>query len=141
MRRYSVAVTALAVDAPPKWTDNLIAHHDIPDVRSRARGVARGVSWAGLVRIALIRELHLTLGCGVREAVALSDLLLRAPAGHVKLGRWSTLGFDRRTFEEDLQRRLAEALESAPRPRRGRPARRTFAGNEHAGGENDAGRP
>jgi hypothetical protein len=134
VRLYSVAVTALAVDAPAKWTDNLIAHHDITEVQSRARGVARGVSWAGLVRIALIRELHLTLGCGVREAVALSDLLLRAPAGHVRLGRWSTLGFDRRMLEEDLQRRLAEALESAPRPRRGRPARRAFAGHEQRQG-------
>jgi hypothetical protein len=124
MRLYSVALTALAIDAPQKWTDNLIAHHDIPDVRSRSRGVARGVSWPGLVRIALIRDLHVALGCGVREAVALSDVLLRAPSGRTGIGRWSTLGFERSALEQDLQRRLAEALESAPRPRRGRPARR-----------------
>jgi hypothetical protein len=124
MRLYSVALTALAIDAPQKWTDNLIAHHDIPDVRSRSRGVARGVSWQGLVRIALIRELHIALGCGVREAVALSDILLRAPSGRLAIGRWSSLGFERSALEQDLQRRLAEALESAPRPRRGRPARR-----------------
>ena len=127
MRLYSVAVASLAVDAPSKWTDNLIAHHDIPDVRSRTRGVARGVSWAGLVRIALVRELHVALGCGVREAVALSDALLQSPAGNLKVGRWSTLAFDRRVLEQDLQRRLAEALESAPRPRRGRPARRAVS--------------
>ncbi len=127
MRLYSVAVASLAIEAPAKWIDNLIAHHQIPDVRSRTRGVARGVSWAGLVRIALIRELHVALGCGVREAVALADHLLRAPTGQMMVGRWSTLGFERRALEEDLQRRLAEALESAPRPRRGRPARRTVA--------------
>ena len=104
MRLYSVALTALAIDAPQKWTDNLIAHHDIPDVRSRSRGVARGVSWQGLVRIALIRELHVALGCGVREAVALSDILLRAPSGRLTIGRWSSLGFERGALEQDLQR-------------------------------------
>ena len=123
MRLYSVAVASLAVDAPVKWTDNLIAHHDIPDVRCRARGAARGVSWAGLVRIALVRELHVALGCGVREAVALADALLRSPEGNLKVGSWSTLAFNRVVLEQDLQRRLGEALESAPRPRRGRPAR------------------
>ena len=142
MRLYSVAVASLAIDAPVKWTDNLIAHHVIPDVHSRARGIPRGVSWVGLVRITLIRELHQALGCGVREAVALSDRLLRAPDHVVTVGRWSTLGFDRRGLEEDLRRRLAEALESAPRPRRGRPARRMVAAKkEDRVGKNDAGRP
>ena len=133
MRLYSVTVASLAVDAPSKWTDNLIVHHDIPDVRSRTRGVARGVSWAGLVRIALVRELHVALGCGVREAVALSDALLQSPAGNLKVGRWSAIAVDRHALEQDLQRRLAEALESAPRPRRGRPVRRAVAGR-HSGG-------
>ena len=127
MRLYSVAVASLAIDAPSKWTDNLIAHHVIPDVRSRNRGVARGVSWAGLVRIALIRELHVALGCGVRDAVALADVLPQSPAGNLKVGRCSTVAFDRRALEQDLHQRLAEALESAPRPRRGRPARRAVS--------------
>lgn len=130
MRLYSVAVASLAIDAPLKWTDNLIAHHDIPDVRSRTRGVARGVSWAGLVRIALVRELHVALGCGVREAVALSDALLQSPAESLKVGRWATVAFDRRALEQDLQRGLAEALESAPRPRRGRPAPRAVSNGD-----------
>jgi len=127
MRSYSIAVVSLAIGAPEKWTDNLIAHHDIPDVRSRARGVSRGVAWSGLVRIALIREIHLELGCGVREAVALAELLLRAPAGTTVTGRWLTVAFDRATLEQELQRRLIDVLESAPRPRRGRPARREVA--------------
>jgi hypothetical protein len=130
MRLYSIAVTSLAVGAPIKWTDNLIAHHAIAEVRSQARGVARGVSWAGLVRIFLIRELHLALGCGVRDAVALSGRLLHAADGVATVGAWVTLGFDRHVLEDHLQRRLAEALESAPRPRRGRPASRNVAGEK-----------
>lgn len=124
MRLYSIAIVSLAIGAPTKWTDNLIAHHVIPDVRSRARGVARGIAWSGLVRIALIRELHLELGCGVRQAVALADQVLRAAPDGAATGRWLTVTLERAAFEQELQRRLADALESAPRPRRGRPARR-----------------
>jgi len=124
VRLYSVAVTSLAVDAPTKWTDNLIAHHRLPEVRSRSRGVERGVSWAGVVRIALIRALHLELGCGVREAVMLSSTLLRNADNNVALGQRLVVGFDREGLERDIRQRLGEALESAPRPRRGRPARR-----------------
>ena len=124
MRLYSVAVASLAVDAPLKWTDNLISHHRISDVRSRSRGVARGVSWAGVMRIALIRALHVHLGCGVREAVILSGGLLRGSEGTLTLGEWLTLAIDRDALERDVQRRLVEALESAPNPRRGRPAAR-----------------
>lgn len=131
MRLYSIAVVSLAIGAPTKWTDNLIAHHEIPDVRSRTRGVARGVSWNALVRIALVRELHLGLGCGVREAVSLADLLLRAPMGTTSAGRWLTVTFARAAFEQELQRRLADALESAPRPRRGRPVPRALADAPH----------
>ena len=140
MRLYDVAVTSLAIDAPLKWTDNLLAHHAIPDVRSRTRGVARGISWVGLVRIALIRELHLALGCGVREAVALSDLMLREPDGALAPGRFLTLGFDRRAQEENLHQRLADTLESAPRPKRGRPARRMPSAGGEPAAENEAGR-
>ena len=124
MRLYSVVVTSLAVGAPTKWTDNLIAHHQLPEVRYRSRGVERGVSWAGVVRIALIRALHLELGCGIREAVILSDTLLRSGTDSVSLGQRLVLGFDRQALELDVRQRLGEALESAPRPRRGRPARR-----------------
>ena len=124
MRLYSIAVASLAVGAPLKWTDNLIAQHRLPDVRSRTRGVARGVSWAGVVRIALIRAIHLELGSGVREAVALSDALLLSESGVVTRGRWLMVGFDRPALERDIRQRLAEALESAPTPRRGRPTRR-----------------
>lgn len=124
MRLYSVAVTALAVDAPVKWTDNLLSQHEIQNIWGRARGVARGVTWPGVVQIALIRELHIRLGCGVREAVALSGDLLQAPEGRTVVGDRLTLGFERDGFERALHARLADALESAPRPRRGRPPRR-----------------
>jgi hypothetical protein len=42
----------------------------------------------------------------------------------VRLGGRLTIAVDRVALERELQTRLADVLESAPRPRRGRPARR-----------------
>jgi hypothetical protein len=124
VRLYSVAVTSLAAGTPEKWTDNLLAQHEIAGVQSRSRGVARGISWPALVQVALIRELHTRVGCSVRDAVSFAATLLADPNDLLALGPRLTLGFDRARFEQDLHRRLTEALESAPRPRRGRPRRR-----------------
>ena len=123
MRLYSVAVASLAIDAPLKWTDNLLSQHDIPEVAHHDRGVARGVSWNALVRLGLIRVLNQELGCGVRDAVALSAVLVEGQGAFEAAG-FLSLTFDRPALENVLGSRLREALESAPRPRRGRPARR-----------------
>jgi len=121
VRLYSVAITSLAIDAPLKWTDNLLSQYAIPDVRARTRGVARGITWTAMIHIALIRELHIALGCGVREAVRLAADLLGSPAGAIAVSDRLTLRIERESFERALHMRLADALESAPRPRRGRP--------------------
>ena len=121
MRLYSVAVASVAIKAPEKWTDNLIAHHDLAGVQARARGVARGISWPALVHIALIRELHTGIGCSVRDAVIFAAALLASPNGSLAAGPHLALTFQRERFELELHRQLVEALESAPRPRRGRP--------------------
>ena len=127
MRLYNVAVASVAIQAPGKWTDNLIAHHELKGVQSTARGVARGISWPALVHIALVRELHLRLRCSVRDAVSFAAELLATPDGSMGAGRCLRLTFDRERFEHDLHRRLVDALESAPRPRRGRPRQRGAA--------------
>jgi hypothetical protein len=121
-------VASLAIDAPEKWTDNLIAHHALPGVQSRARGVARGISWPALVHIALTRELHTQIGCSVRDAVSFAGALLGSPDGVMMASTHLAVTFDRERFEHDLHRHLADALESAPRPRRGRPRRNKVAG-------------
>ena len=124
MRLYSVALASLVVEAPRKWTDNLLSHHPVPEITRRERGVARGVSWNALVRIALIRKLHERLGCGVREAVGLAASLIDQPFLVIDPAGALSIGFDRAAFERALQARLRDAIESAPRPRRGRPPRR-----------------
>jgi hypothetical protein len=125
VRLYSVAIASVALEAPEKWTDNLIAHHHVPGVQGRARGVARGISWPALVHIAMIRQLHMRIGCSVRDAVALGAALLASSDGKLATGPYLALSVDRERFEHDLHRRLVDALESAPRPQRGRPRHRT----------------
>lgn len=123
MRLYDVAVASLAIDAPPKWTDNVLSQHEIVGVAVARRGVARRIPHATLRHLALTRELHTTMGLGVRDALALAGELLSAGATGVRRGPVH-LGLDRRRLDEAIQRRLRDALESAPSPRRGRPPRR-----------------
>jgi hypothetical protein len=133
VRLYSVAVTSVAIQAPEKWTDNLLSHHQVPGVQARSRGVSRGVSWHALVQIALVRELHIRLGCAVRDAVSFASAILASPTSALEAGSHLTVSFDRARFEHDLHRRLADALETAPRPRRGRPLNRTSFTGEGGG--------
>jgi hypothetical protein len=127
MRLYSVAIASLAIGAPTKWTDNLLSQHEIPEVVHQVRGISRGISWNALVRIGLIRALNQDLGCGVRDAVALASALIGG-SEPLEGSPFLALSFDRAALEAGLRHRLREALESAPRPRRGRPIRRPGRG-------------
>ena len=124
MRGYDLRITGLAIRAPAKWIDNLLSQHDVVEVPRARRGIARTISHTALVHLALTRELHVSLGLGVREALRLSRQLLAnsteagVPTGHLRIS------VDRETLERTLDARLREVLESAPSPRRGRPRRR-----------------
>ena len=121
MRFYDVAVASLAIDAPIKWTDNLLCQHRLPGVVSERRGVARRISYLGLVRLALIRQLHVQLALGVGDAVRVADRLFDSGGTGVYASGQLRLSVDRPALERALDLRLTEVLESAPAPRRGRP--------------------
>ena len=117
-------MASLAINAPIKWTDNLLSQHDVANVITARRGVARRISHLALVHLALTRELHVTLDMSVRAALELSRRLL---APEVSIGIWRghlRISYDRAALERTLDVRLREALESAPARRRGRPPRR-----------------
>lgn len=124
MRYYTIAMTALAIDAPQKWTDNVVSIDHSPDVLSQQRGVARRISHAGLIRLALVRQLHALLGMSVTTALGIAkDLLKDGEPAVLHMGQLA-LSFDRAALEQAVNGRLAAALESAPVPRRGRPPKR-----------------
>ena len=127
MRFYDVAMASLAIDAPVKWTDNVLSQHRVSDVVSAHRGVARRIPHTALLHLALIRELHADLGLSVRDALGLARQLL-APDGDGEAWRGSVrIRCDRASLERSLDLRLRDALESAPAPRRGRPPSRPGA--------------
>src|SRR5882672_8221556 len=102
MRGYDVAIASLAIDAPTKWTDNVLSQHDVPGVVIARRGVARRISRAALLHVALTRELHVGLGMGVRDALALAGELLALDA-HTSIARVSVrIGYDRAVLEHAL---------------------------------------
>jgi len=123
VRSYSVAVSAFAIGASRKWLDNVLSHFTIPGIAVEKRGVARRIPHATLVHLALARELHTSLAMGVREALQLASDLLAAEGGVVPAGGHLRITWDRMTLEVELSQRLRDALEFAPMPRRGRPAR------------------
>ena len=124
MRSYTVAVTSLAIDAPARWTDNVVSQFVIPGVISVRRGIARKLPHAVVVRLAIIRQLHTSLGVGVGDAIRLTaDLLRSEPVGVFEIGHLR-LVLNMRDVERSVDARLAAALESSPIRRRGRPPRR-----------------
>ena len=126
MRLYSVAIASLAIRAPLKWTDNLLSQHAVPGVVAARRGIALRISRTGLLHLAIARELHVQLGLGVRDALALAIEFLAQDAG-TPIARGSLLlQCDRAALVRTLDLRLRDALESAPNPRRGRPPRPTL---------------
>lgn len=129
MRSYSVAVSSLAIDAPQKWLDNLLSHFPIPDVDSKRRGVSRRIPHSALIRLALTRDLHFALGIGVRDALVLAGEILESDSGTVSCGGHLRVTCDRLLLEQHVDRRLRDALESAPTPRRGRPGGRSQRGD------------
>lgn len=124
MRSYDVTIASLAIDAPTRWTDNLLSQHTLPDVISAHRGVARRISYPALMRLALIRQLHTRLGLGVGDAIRIASKLLDSGGSSVHESGQLRLSVDQPGLERTLDARLAEALESAPAPRRGRPSKK-----------------
>ena len=121
MRFYDVAVASLAIEAPTKWTDNVLSQFKVPEVISSHRGVARRIPYSAVVRLAIIRALSRDVGLTVAGAVQLADRLLQPDhQTGVSLGSLR-IACDLAALERELGARLADALESAPRPRRGRP--------------------
>ena len=121
MRSYTVAVASFAIDAPNRWTDNILSQFDIPDVVSVQRGVARKLTYAAVVRLAIVRQLQMDLGVGAGDAVRLTAELLRSEAGGVFQSGHLKLTLDRADAERTVSARLVAALESTPIRRRGRP--------------------
>jgi hypothetical protein len=119
-RAYTVGTVALALDIPAKWIDNVLSHHAVPGVAQKRQGVSRRVSLDGVLRLGIANLLMQELGLQTANAISLAGSLTstdgtyRTPAG-------VSLHLDLAAIRADFEARLAQAVEIAPVPRRGRP--------------------
>jgi hypothetical protein len=125
MRLYNIDVVTLALDAPRKWTDNVLSQHSLPGVISVRQGVARRIPYHGILRLAVIRQLHTELGIGVANAVQFAGRLLDSGDTPVLDIGQLRLGLDLVSLRSTIDARLSMALESTPSRRRGRPKSKT----------------
>lgn len=118
---YHVDIAQYVANADRKWVDNLLSHFWIPGVEKSDRGVARRIATDGIYHITLVRQLTQRLDLGTSAAVTIAGHLLAESLEQLPLPVGLELRFDRDAFENDVNRRIAEAVESITPVRRGRP--------------------
>jgi len=121
-RSYDVAVTALTVDAPLKWIDNLLSHHEVPGCSGSRQGIERRVSDHGVLCIAVIRLLNAELRIPLAHAVQIvAEGYDGRGLGELRTPSGIRIQLPLADIEHTLHARLLDALQSAPPRRRGRP--------------------
>lgn len=130
MRGYSLATAALALDVDPKWLDNLLSQNRVDGVRQTRQGVQRRIAPDALYVIATVHDLSRQLRVPVVAALQIAHELWRRPPetgaedfAELRIGTLA-VQVDRRQTRARIEAALADALEMAPRTRRGRPPRK-----------------
>ena len=122
MRAYTVATAAVTLQMPPKWIDNVLSHHQVGGVAKSRQGVARRLTPQALLNLEIAIRLSDALSIPIARALQLAHQLVEKPSGSA-IGKGITLTLDLEAISSDLTDRLAHAVEIAPLPRRGRPAK------------------
>lgn len=130
MRAYTVAVTALALDVPIKWLDNVLSHHAVPGVAQGRQGLQRRLPSDSIVVLAVAKVIHRELGAPLGKALELAVETMKGgsekhstDAGS-SVGRHVRLVVDVDAVRTVVESRLREAVEFGAAPRRGRPPMR-----------------
>jgi hypothetical protein len=119
-RAYTIATAALALGVPAKWLDNVLSHNRVLGVRQDKQGVARHLSFDGLVVLGLTILLISDLGLSTAKAIAVAEALVKNNGRHTARQGLS-VQLDLVSFQASLVEQLEIAIEMAPIPRRGRP--------------------
>ena len=123
MRAYTIAATSLALGVTPKWLDNAVSHNKIPGVTQTRQGVSRRLNASSILILELAIILGRSLGAPLSLALIVAERISAYRDTPLQLESGFTLLVDIAAIEHDLAVRLADAVEVAPAPRRGRPPR------------------
>jgi hypothetical protein len=103
-----------------KWLDNVLSHFQIPGVVQKRQGIPRKVSLEAILEIRLALTLITDLEIPTAPALDLAHILTQNAGQHRSVSGID-IGVDLSTIRAGLEARLAQAVEIAPLPRRGRP--------------------
>jgi hypothetical protein len=127
MAAYSIATAALALGVERKRLENILSRYEVPGTRPGRQGQARRLTREATINLAAMIQLEDMLSIpapAAADLVRMAQELPGSPDGSVQLVRESVnLIIDFAAIERALLAQLSEALEMAPRPRRGRPPR------------------
>jgi hypothetical protein len=125
MAAYSVATAALALGIERKRLENILSRYEILGTGLGRQGKARRLSRQTIINLAAMVQLETVLSIpapAAAELVRTARKLSEETAGPVQITRGSiALIIDFAAIERALLAQLSEALEMAPRLRRGRP--------------------
>jgi hypothetical protein len=121
-RAYTVATAALALQLPVKWVDNALSHNKVAGVHQERQGIARRLTVDGLLTLAVASTLVRELGVPLAVALQIAHFVVRND-GHHAVTADLRLEVDLKNLRSMLLERLEHAVEVAPIPKRGRPAK------------------
>ena len=125
MRAYTVAAVAVTLKVPAKWIDNVLSHHNVPGVSQTRQGVSRKLTPQAVTTLEIALQLLRSISLPVARALEIAHALAQSgetPA-RVSLSSSVDIVVDVSAITVETSRRLADAVEIAPQPRRGRPPR------------------
>lgn len=125
MRGYTVTTVAVTLKMPPKWVDNVLSHHRVPGVSQARQGVARRITPQAVLVLEIALRLSRSLAAPIQRSLEIAAEAARI-GGHearISLTPVAELVVNVAAIEAETMLRLADAVEVAPVPRRGRPPR------------------
>jgi hypothetical protein len=126
VRGYTVATAAVTLGVRPKWVDNTLSHHRVPGVYQSRQGIARRLTAESVVVLEIALRLMRSLSIPLHAALEISSVIANDAASTYSAGGCS-VRIDMTAVRTATERRLAEAVEFAPAPRRGRPSTKDSA--------------
>lgn len=125
MRAYTVAAVAVTLKVPTKWIDNVLSHHNVPGVSQTRQGVSRRLTPQAVITLEIALQLLRWISLPMARALEIAHALAQSEDTPARLSLSSSVAIvvDVSAITAETSRRLAEAVEIAPRPKRGRPPR------------------
>ena len=125
MRGYTVTTVAVTLGMSPKWVDNVLSHYRVQGVSQARQGVARRITPQAVLILEIALRLSRSLAAPIQRSLEMATDLSRVGGQEARiiLTPVADLVMNVAAVEAETMLRLADAVEVAPVPRRGRPPR------------------